>query len=189
MHDQNWLWNKSIRLWTGPILCCWPLKQSELRPLGQELIRREPMVLRLAVPREGRLVLLGDTHGTLLAVFMFFLFPDDLLVDLIPGDHIGLCFYTYIHIYIHMYIYICIYIHIYQPCQTEDLRTRHRDFWLPEKIVDGLLKGIRKTCGFNKQGSARMKNLKQKIVSQSSLILYTSWNMLKPSEKSRETLW
>ena len=42
MHDQNWLWNKSIRLWTGPILCCWPLKQSELRPLGQELIRREP---------------------------------------------------------------------------------------------------------------------------------------------------
>ena len=97
--------------------------------------------------------------------------------------------YIHTYIYIHMYIYICMYIHIYQPCQTEDLRTRHRDFWLPEKIVDGLLKGIRKTCGFNKQGSARMKNLKQKIVSQSSLILYTSWNMLKPSEKSRETLW
>ena len=99
--------------------------------------------------------------------------------------------YVFIHTYIYIYIciYICIYIHIYQPCQTEDLRTRHRDFWLPEKIVDGLLKGIRKTCGFNKQGSARMKNLKQKIVSQSSLILYTSWNMLKPSEKSRETLW
>ena len=43
--------------------------------------------------------------------------------------------YTHIYTYIYTYIYIHIYIHIYQTCQTEDLRTRHRDFWLPEKML------------------------------------------------------